>query len=818
MKAVVFSGCRFLIGLGLILLISPLDAQELARVAGVEPQPVLAQAIRLNEALAFLGSRLQPEDEQRLLGLRDHAADEELVALVQEILDPYCIAMVEINPEARVKVLRGPAQPELIQGGWKSFLVKVHNQAEVKAPLEVGSPNAEPILHRSTGRKRVAEKNVLSPGDMANRFLELAMYRSRPLQSGLSGLHLEYAVVQIYTSEVGRREAKISFHVGQGTQDIGFRNAIDVLFNIQPSVRVKLRVKDHDGSPAMASFTITDGIERLVANPEVTALPDQDYRLSRARTRTWDRTLGVGITPVPYKRLVGLYPLPSRRLSHDPYPDFFFHPQVYRADGEHVSLPPGNYQVEYTRGPEYLIQHTELNIPATASEYEVTFQLERWVDMAGLGWYSLDHHVHAAGCSHYESPEEGVRPGDMWRQALGEDLKVSCVLAWGPCWYHQKQYFEGKDHELSTDEYVMRYDVEVSGFPSSHAGHLVLLRLNEDDYPGTTKVEEWPSWTLPVLKWAKSQGGAVGYSHSGWGLAPQGEKRGDTPLTRELPNYIIPNYDSIGANEYVVTITHDAVDFYSLGDTPSLWELNMWYHSLNVGYRVRGSGETDFPCIFDERVGMARTYAKLDNGLDFDQIVDEIKAGRSYVSDGKSHIIDFRANHLELGTNDSELQLKGPQTVRIQARVAAFLPEEQDEIGAFIGSREHNQPPYWDLERARIGTSRRVPVELIVNGVAVAKQDIVADGDWNNLIFEHDLDKSSWIAVRILTSSHTNPIFVLVDGKPIRSRESVEWCLKGVEKCWEMKVDRIREDEREAARAAYDHAQQVYTRMLEDME
>ena len=28
----------------------------------------------------------------------------------------------------------------------------------------------------------------------------------------------------------------------------------------------------------------------------------------------------------------------------------------------------------------------------------------------------------------------------------------------------------------------MRYDVEVSGFPSQHAGHLCLLRLKEDDY------------------------------------------------------------------------------------------------------------------------------------------------------------------------------------------------------------------------------------------------------------------------------------------------------------------------------------------------
>ncbi len=796
---------------------SPLNAGELPAVTGVEPQPLLAQAIRLNEALTFLGSRLQPEDEQRLLSLRDHVADQELVALVQDVLDPYCIAMVEINPEARVKVLHGPVQPELIQGGWKSFLVKVNNQAEVRAALKVESPNAEPLLHKSSNEKRAKEENLLSPGDVANRFLELALYRRRPLQPGLSGLVLEYAVLQVYTPEVGKREARIGFHVGQGTQDVGFRNAIDVLFDIRPSVRVRLRVRDHDGSPAMASFTITDGIERLVTSPEVNALPEQDYRLRRARTRTWERTLGAGTTPLPYKRLVGIYPLPSRRLAHDPYPDFFFHPQVYRADGEHVDLPPGNYQVEYTRGPEYLLQHTELNIPAGTPEYEATFQLERWVDMADLGWYSLDHHVHAAGCSHYESPEEGVRPKDMWRQALGEDLNVSCVLTWGPCWYHQKEYFEGKDHDLSSGDYLMRYDVEVSGFPSSHAGHLVLLRLTEDDYPGTTRVEEWPSWTLPILKWARSEGGAVGYSHSGWGLAPQGEEYTEAPLTTELPNYLIPNYDGIGANEYVVTITHDAVDFYSLGDTPSVYELNMWYQSLNVGYRVRGSGETDFPCIFDERIGMARTYAKLDDGLDFDRIVDEIKAGRSYVSDGKSHIIDFKVDDLELGTKDSELRLEGPQTVHVEARVAAFLPVEQDEIGAFIASRAHNQPPYWDLERARIGKSRRVPVELIVNGVAVAKQDIVADGGWNDLTFELSLEKSSWIAVRILTSAHTNPIFVLVNGSPIRSRKSVEWCLKGVDRCWKMKEERIRKEERDAARAAYDHARRIYTRMLDDL-
>ena len=78
----------------------------------------------------------------------------------------------------------------------------------------------------------------------------------------------------------------------------------------------------------------------------------------------------------------------------------------------------------------------------------------------------------------------------------------------GPCWYAQKQFFDGKIHPLSTSDYLMRYDVEVSGVSaSSHAGHLCLLRLKEDDYEGTTRIEEWPSWDLPVLEWGEEARG-----------------------------------------------------------------------------------------------------------------------------------------------------------------------------------------------------------------------------------------------------------------------------------------------------------------------
>ena len=43
----------------------------------------------------------------------------------------------------------------------------------------------------------------------------------------------------------------------------------------------------------------------------------------------------------------------------------------------------------------------------------------------------------------------------------------------------------------------------------------------------------------------------------------------------------------------------------------------MWYHTLNVGFRTRISGETDFPCVSGERVGLGRSYVKLDGELNY---------------------------------------------------------------------------------------------------------------------------------------------------------------------------------------------------------
>ncbi|HXE54142.1 MAG TPA: CehA/McbA family metallohydrolase, partial [Tepidisphaeraceae bacterium] len=498
-------------------------------------QPLSAQAVRVVEAMDHLGSPLSDSDRQAVLDAAHGANAEKGVETIERVLDKYCLLLVDINPESRVKVARGPAEAELVEDGWRTFLIKVTNEAGVTAKFNIVSPNALPLPNAK-------------PDQVVQRWLQILPYTSQPMSPTLSGLGVEYRVVSLYSRDAGKREAKIACNVGQGTQDLGFRNDVDILFTAEPTVDLKLGVQDENGKATEAAFIIKDPAGRI-------------------------------------------YPPPAKRLA----PDLAFHPQVYRFDGESVKLSAGRYEVEVSRGPEYLVQNRTIDVTGSPGQTE-SFHLKRWIDPSLTGWYSGDHHIHAAGCAHYSNPTQGVLPSDMMSNVLGEDLKVGCNLTWGPCFDYQKQFFTGQIDKVSRYPYLLRYDIEVSGFGSHQSGHLVLLRLKQELYPGNDSDKNWPTLCLNTLKWAKAQGGVVGPAHSGWGLEVK---------TSQLPNYEIPPYDGIGADEYVVDVTHmipgpdgkptPADDFMSTIDTPYVWELNMWYHTLNCGYRTRISGETDFP-------------------------------------------------------------------------------------------------------------------------------------------------------------------------------------------------------------------------------
>ena len=784
---------RLLSLFALLAVLTPLRAADpLPVVADVDGQPLGQNANRVAKALEFLGTPL-PADVSAALAAAVEARD---AKKIQEILDARAVLQVTLSPEARVKVTPGPGSTTIQQSGWTPLVVKVANDSTVKAPLRVTSPQAGDVWSQ-----REVKKNF------TGRFLDLQMHTAPPLTRNLSGLKVEYVVLLAYSTEAGQREATLGFDVGQGTQDLGFRGEAPVLFDVKPAVKVKVNVKDETGKPTVGRFTFTDKAGHV-------------------------------------------YPPRAKRVA----PDFFFQDQVYRPDGGTVLLPPGEFTMVYGRGPEYRLKTQKLTVPATG-EAKIDVTLERWIDPAKFGWYSGDHHIHGAGCAHYTSPTEGVFPEDMFLHVKGEGLNVGCCLTWGPCYEFQRGFFEPAPHKLSEPFTILKYDVEVSGFGSQALGHVCLLNLRDQTYPGSegTKTKGWPTWTTPVMRWTKLQGGFTGYAHSANGLTldrpqdraiaaeglvarldanndggvskdeagksvlPESFERvdgnADGKLTAaevaasidrvkgQLPNLAVPPMNGIGAQEICVTSAMKVCDFISAMDTARVPEWNCWYHIMNCGFPLKASGETDFPCISGGRVGQGRSYIQLGkvDKIDYAAWCEGLAKGRSYVSDGYSHALAFTVGDRPAG-GEVKLDRAGPVSIKAKVAFAKELP-----LGTAVGG----QPPQ--------GATRKV--EVVVNGVPVAQKDVPADDQPHDIEFSVPLAKSSWVAIRSGHGLHTNPVNVVVANKPIRaSRASALWCIGVIEQLWRVREQNIIPAERKEAKETFDKAITIYKQIAEESE
>jgi len=693
-----------------------------AQFIEVEAQPLADNAWRVVRAFDDLGYPFPADHAKAIL----KAANAQDARKVQELLEPHVFVHLHLNPEARVKAKRGDGPAVLQQSGYTPLLLKVHNESTVTKPLRIASPQALPI---HAGGNRAKGKGVITEEDVLNRFLEVEMFTNVPMTEKLTGLKLEYAIALIYSRDAGvdkkgmltagKRAATLIFDVGQGTQDIGGRSEVPVLFDVKPAIPVLLIVNDFDGTPTTGRFLFKDKQDKV-------------------------------------------YPPKAKRIA----PDFFFQDQIYRHSGTYVLLPPGELTMTYSRGPEYRQASRKVTIPEKGT-HEISVNLDRWVNPARYGFYSGDHHIHAAGCSHYTNPTEGVFAPDMFLHVKGEGLNVGCNLTWGPCYDFQRQFFEPTANKISEPFTVLKYDIEVSGFGSQALGHVCLLNLRDQTYPGSrgTMTQGWPSWTTPVMRWAKLQGAYTGYAHSasGLGINPkeaskrifeqfgfkeeepkkeepkadgnkdvkegkktdiakdekfgkdgkkpddktipikawklsertvgdyllplsfeQIDENNDNFLTLEemvkahakaqnsLPNYAIPEMNGIGAQEICVTTAQGICDFISAMDTNRVPEWNCWYHIMNCGYPLKVSGETDFPCITDSRVGQGRVYVQLGTKIDkivFKDWAEGLAKGRSYVSDGYAHALEFTVNDKPAGDkvrlNEEDKHRQGPRRLRV---------------------------------------------------------------------------------------------------------------------------------------------------------
>lgn len=111
------------------------------------------------------------------------------------------LLIVQINPEMRVKLERGAAAAVLPRTP-TTFLLQVENEAKTTAPLHL-------TLAR-LGRR--------------DDWLTLA------LKGGLTGERNQQLTLLLTRHASGPREAIFRADIGQGTQDLGFRAELPILF------------------------------------------------------------------------------------------------------------------------------------------------------------------------------------------------------------------------------------------------------------------------------------------------------------------------------------------------------------------------------------------------------------------------------------------------------------------------------------------------------------------------------------------------------------------------------------------------------------
>jgi hypothetical protein len=464
-----------------------------------------------------------------------------------------------------------------------------------------------------------------------------------------------------------------------------------VYFEIRPLVPLRVRILDERGLPAAARIYLT-GSDGLAYAP----------RGSSSRISAMSA-------------------------------EYFFHAE----DSFEVELPAGETLVEAARGQEYRLS-SERVVLQPGQPAEATLRLARWTDQTQKGYWSADVHIHA----NYTSPHhQAIEPRDVRLQLSGEDLNYGNMMVAnsGGAFIHDRQYFEGKPHRLTSDRTFIYWNEENRSSAYGHMCFLGLKKLVEPFYNGFRDTPHWDDYpaNFPLAQEVFDQGGAVSYAHPG----------------------MIPSFEAASIKELPVDLAlgqRTAMDVLSNNDENATME--MWYRLLNCGFRVAISAGTDsFTNVADHYIaGAGRVYVRTGPKFDYAAWLEGFRQGRSFASNGP--VMTLEVNGKAPG---DEIRLESVGEVAVRASVATQTP----------------------LDR----------VELIVNGSPVHSEP--ADGK-TAMEFQArvPLRESSWIALRALgprhrlilndtmAFAHTSPVYVTVGGRPVRVADDVRFYREWVER------------------------------------
>lgn len=443
-------------------------------------------------------------------------------------------------------------------------------------------------------------------------------------------------------------------------------------------------------------------------------------------------------------------------------------PHFYNPGTSTWDLPAGQYVVRVFRGPEYIAYRGQIDVRAGQTT-ELAVDLERWTDPASKGWYSGENHIHA----NYGYGQWYNDPRSMLEQCSGEDLRVCNFMVANSDTdaVFDREFFRGRLDPVSTSETLLYWNQE---FRSTIWGHMTLVNLKQvvepvfTGFKGTTN-----PWDIPTnsqiadrVHWQK---GLVNYTH----VAQNPADPYENPYTgKGIPiDVALGKIDTLDLNaSYAGTIP-------------------LWYRLLNCGFRLPASAGTD---TFLNRVasrlpGGDRVYVKLAGPLNYQNWIEGLRSGHSFVSNGP--ILDFTVENVGPGAS---LDLGTPRSVSCIANATSQFPLEK--------------------------------VEVVFNGQVVATAQISADKTSASLKEAISISRSGWLSLRAAgpghpdhpvgtLDAHTSPVYVTVGGKPTGSKEDAEYFLKWIDRLsLAIKVrDRIPDPKlRQEVEAQFEAARAVY--------
>src|SRR5262245_27017755 len=305
-----------------------------------------------------------------------------------------------------------------------------------------------------------------------------------------------------------------------------------------------------------------------------------------------------------------------------------------------VTLPPGRYTVTVERGKEYL---PDTRVVTVGQEpIDLRFPLRRWIDMAALGWYSGETHVH-------RSAEE------LPNLVLAEDLNVTFPLSyWVTAAFTSpktanKGLFRGLDPKpvaVDPTHVIYPLNTEYEIFTVDKQRHTLgaFFALNH-----RTVLDVGVPPVKAIAERVHKEGGLIELDKHNWPWSMAIVPIAKVDLFELANNQVWRTGFAFGtfgepAPEYM-KIERDKNGFTERGWLD--YGFQNYYALLNCGFRLRPTAGTASG-VHPVPLGFGRVYVNCPGKFDYDSWVRGLDCGESFVTTGPMLLV--RVNDKNPGT------------------------------------------------------------------------------------------------------------------------------------------------------------------------